>query len=478
MHWIGAFDRTATTRLSMAGLALSVLVSSLGISIATIALPALAREFSAPISAVQWVILSYLLAVTVAIVTAGRLGDMFGHRRVLLIGLLIFASASLLCALAPTLAVLIGARAVQGVSAAMLMALPMPIVRETISSERIGSAMGLLGTMSAIGTALGPSLGGLLIELLGWRSVFVALALLCLVTFAAALRYLPNADNQGSLGRGQFDVLGTVVLAATLAAYAIAMTAGKHGFGGINVALLAAAWIGAAVFIRVEAQAVSPLVPLAVLRNSFFAASLVMNVLVSTVMMATLVVGPFFLSFGLGLGEAMVGLVMAVGPFAAALAGVPAGRVTDRFGAATTLLAGLAQMTLGLILLAVLPAMLGVAGYALALIVLTPGFQLFLAANNAAVMLAAQDDQRGMVSGLLGLSRNIGFVSGAAVMGAVFAAAVGARDIADASPQTIAAAFTATFLIAATLVAIAILTALVGRASNAQLRSPGQRPGS
>jgi MFS family permease len=477
MHAIGASDRTATTSLSMASLALSILVASLGISIATVALPALAREFSAAISAVQWVILSYLLAVTVAIVTAGRLGDMFGHRRVLLIGLLIFATTSLLCGLAPTLAVLIGARAVQGVSAAMLMALPMAIVRETISSERIGSAMGLLGTMSAIGTALGPSLGGLLIDLLGWRAVFVALALLCLVTFAVALRYLSNADNQGPLGRARCDVLGTVVLAVTLAAYAIAMTAGKDGFGGINAALLAAALIGVAVFFRVQAQAVSPLVPPALLRNSSFTASLVMNVLVSTVMMATLVVGPFFLSFGLGLGEAMVGLVMAVGPFAAAVAGVPAGRIADRFGAATAIVAGLAQMAVGLVLLGVLPAMIGVAGYVLALIVLTPGFQLFLAANNAAVMLAARDDQRGTVSGLLGLSRNIGFVSGAAVMGAVFAAAVGTRNIAEATAQAIAAAFTATFLIAAALVAIAILTALVGRASKAQCHSPGQRPG-
>jgi MFS family permease len=472
MQAISASDRTATTVLSIGGLALSVLVSSLGISIATIALPALAREFSAPISAVQWVILAYLLAVTVAIVTAGRLGDMFGHRRVLLVGLLIFAWASLLCGLAPTLAVLIGARAVQGVSAAMLMALPMAIARETIPPGRIGSAMGLLGTMSAIGTALGPSLGGPLIGVLGWRAAFVALALLGLLTFAVARRYLPAAPGQRAPGRGRFDVLGTLVLALTLAAYAIAMTAGKQGFGGSNAALLAAAAIGAGLFVRVEAQAVSPLVPLAVFRDGSFMAALVMNVLVSTVMMATLIVGPFFLSFGLGLGEAMVGLVMAVGPCAAALAGVPAGRITDRFGAATSLVAGLAQMALGLVLLAALPVTFGIAGYALALIVLTPGFQLFLAANNAAVMLAAREDQRGMVSGLLGLSRNIGFVSGASVMGAVFSAAAGTRDIAKAAPETIASAFSATFLIAAGVIALAILVAMAGRVSNAQLRGP------
>jgi MFS family permease len=189
-------------------------------------------------------------------------------------------------------------------------------------------------------------------------------------------------------------------------------------------------------------------------------------------MMATLIVGPFFLSFGLGLGEAMVGLVMAVGPCAAALAGVPAGRITDRFGAATSLVAGLAQMALGLVLLAALPVTFGIAGYALALIVLTPGFQLFLAANNAAVMLAAREDQRGMVSGLLGLSRNIGFVSGASVMGAVFSAAAGTRDIAKAAPETIASAFSATFLIAAGVIALAILVAMAGRVSNAQLRGP------
>ena len=103
---------------------------------------------------------------------------------------------------------------------------------------------------------------------------------------------------------------------------------------------------------------------------------------------------------------------------------------------------------------------------------LTPGFQLFLAANNAAVMLAAREDQRGMVSGLLGLSRNIGFVSGASVMGAVFSAAAGTREIAKAVPKTIASAFTATFLIAAGVIALAILVALASRVSNAQLRGP------
>jgi MFS family permease len=170
-------------------------------------------------------------------------------------------------------------------------------------------------------------------------------------------------------------------------------------------------------------------VPLPLVRDRATGASLATNLLVSAVMMATLVVGPFFLSFGLGLDAALVGLVMAVGPVTSALAGIPAGRATDRFGTRRVLAAGLIEMTVGLICLAFLPRFFGVAGYVAALILLTPGFQLFLAANNTAVMASAGEKQRGMVSGLLGLSRNLGFMTGASMMTTFFAISVGTEDI-------------------------------------------------
>src|ERR1700740_3453853 len=159
-------------RWAVASLSLSMLLSSLSTSIANVALPTLAQAFTASFQEVQWVVLAYLLAITTLIVSAGRLADVTGRRRLLLVGILLFTLASVLCGVAPTLALLIAARAVQGLGAAIMMALTMAFVSETVPKARTGSAMGLLGTMSAIGTALGPSLGGILIAGLGWRALF------------------------------------------------------------------------------------------------------------------------------------------------------------------------------------------------------------------------------------------------------------------------------------------------------------------
>ena len=148
---------------ALASLSLSMLLSSLGTSIANVGLPTLAEAFTASFQAIQWVVLAYLLAITTVIVSVGRLGDMVGRRRLLLAGIVLFTGASWLCGISPSLSMLIAARAAQGLGAAIMMALSMALLGETVPRERTGSAMGLLGTMSAIGTALGPSLGGLLI---------------------------------------------------------------------------------------------------------------------------------------------------------------------------------------------------------------------------------------------------------------------------------------------------------------------------
>jgi MFS family permease len=154
---------------------------------------------------------------------------------------------------------------------------------------------------------------------------------------------------------------------------------------------------------------------------------------------------------------------MAVGPVTAAVSGIVAGRVTDRFGTRPVLAAGLVEMILGLVCLAFLPRLIGVAGYVASLIVLTPGFQLFLAANNTSVMVAARNEQRGLLSGLLGLSRNLGFMSGASVMATLFATALGPKDLAATAPEIVAGAFTTTFLFAAGLSLMALALAFFGR---------------
>ncbi len=454
-------QRTSSTRWALAGLSLSVLLSSLDTSIANTALPALARVLGASFQGAQWIVLAYLLASTTLIVSVGRLGDMLGRRRLLIAGLMVFTASSVLCGLASSLWLLIAARAVQGLGAAIMVALAVASASEIVPKAATGRTMGLLGTTSAIGTSLGPSLGGLLIAGCGWRAIFFVTVPLGLLALLLAYRYLPADHLDEKRGAG-FDHLGTLLLGLTLAAYALAMTIGRNHFGPLNLALLLAAAMGVGLFVAAEARASSPLVRLEVLWNPGLRAGLSMSMLVSTVLMATLVVGPFYLSRALGLEAAAVGMVMSVGPLVAALAGVPAGRMVDRFGAQRMTMIGLIGIVAGCFILAVVPARFGIPGYIAPIMVVTANYALFQAANNTAVMRDVRQDQRGLISGMLNLSRNLGLITGASVMGAVFACASGTSDISTALPDAVNRGMRFTFAVAAVLVIVAAAIA-VGR---------------
>ena len=455
--------QNGSARWALTSLSLAALLSSLGSSIANVGLPTLAQTFSASFQQVQWVVLAYLLAITTLIVSAGRIGDLFGRKKMLQIGITMFSIASVLCALAPTLGLLIAARMMQGLGAALMMSLAMALVGENIPKEKIGSAMGMLGTVSAIGTALGPSLGGLLIAGYGWPMIFLVNAPLGIVAWVLTYRFLPADCLQASRGRPLFDAMGTLLLSLTLIAYALAMTLGHGHFNTINWTLLLATGLGLGLFILSQMRSTSPLIQLSMFRNSALTTGFAMSTLVTTVVMATLVVGPFYLSGVLTLDAAQIGLVMASGPIVAALAGAPAGRVVDRLGSVKIIITGLIAMAIGTALLSMMPVALGVFGYILPLVILTTGYALFQAANNTAVMMHLAAQQRGVGSGLLGLSRNLGLITGASVMGMIFALGSGANDITIASPQDIEMGMKITFGMATALIVSALGLSLAGQ---------------
>lgn len=456
----GGAELTPAVRWALASLSLSMLLSSLDTSIANVALPTLALAFSASFQAVQWVVIAYLLTITTMIVSVGRLGDILGRRRLLLAGISLFTAASTLSGLAPTLWLLIAARALQGLGGAIMMALTMAIVGEIVPKVKIGSAMGLLGTMSAIGTSLGPSFGGVLIAGFGWRAIFLINIPLGLLSFLLAQHYLPVEHQEMKSDRPGFDNVGTLLLALTLAAYALAVTIGRGSFGSLNMALLLAAALGVGLFMLAESRATSPLIRLVIFREPLLSASLAMSTLVATVVTTTLVVGPFYLSLALGLNPAMVGFVLSVGPLAAALTALPAGRFTDRFGAQRITIIGLIFMAAGSFILAMLPANMGITGFIAPIVVITGGYSLFQTANNTAVMTDIHAEQRGVISGMLNLSRNLGRLTGASVMGAVFVLASAASNITTASPEAVATGMRITFAVAAILIMVALTIAV------------------
>ncbi|ENU59256.1 MFS transporter [Acinetobacter sp. RIT698] len=383
-------------------LGLSILLASLGTSIVNIVLPTLAEVFLLPFIQVQAVVIGYLISLTITVVIAGRLGDRYGCKSMLIVGLVIFSLASLLCSVAPSLWILVAARSFQGIGAAFLMTLAMALTRQTVSKSQLGRAMGMLGTISALGTALGPVLGGLLIALSGWQSIFGLQFILASIAIILAWVLLPN-----DCIRKQIPTLSS--------------------------------WQ--------PDQNITP--------------NLMVNLLVAAVMMTTLVIGPFYLSLGLSLNQIQVGLIMGIGPVVAILSGIPSGRLVDRWGSRYIVAIGLIFLIIGSFMLAIVPKLMGLSGYIFPIIILTLGYQLFQAANNTMTLADVPKARQGMVSGLLSLSRNMGLIIGASVMGTIFSFGVGTNQFNQATALAIIDGMQFTFLCAGALMIVGLLISCV-----------------
>jgi MFS family permease len=242
------------------------------------------------------------------------------------------------------------------------------------------------------------------------------------------------------------------------------MTLGRGDFGALNFSLAAAAVALGMIFIAVESKANPPLLRPALFRKHLITSGFVASGLATTVAMTTLVVGPFYLSGALHLDATRVGLVMSTGPLVAALVGVPAGKAVDRFGELRMTLIGLLLMAAGAFLLSRIATIHGASGYVLALVTLTTGFATFQAANNTAVLTGTEPRERGLVSGLLTLSRNLGLITGASLMGAVFMHAAGTPAIATAGTTAVVSGTHAVFLLAIALIVLAMTVVIAPRA--------------
>lgn len=383
-------------------LGLSMLLASLGTSIVNIALPTLAEVFLLPFIQVQAVVIGYLISLTITVVIAGRLGDRYGCKSMLIVGLLIFSLASLICSVAPSLWILVAARSFQGIGAAFLMTLAMALTRQTVSKSQLGRAMGMLGTISALGTALGPVLGGFLLVVSGWQSIFGLQFILAGIAIILARVLLPN------------DYIKKQIPALT------------------------------------SLQTDQNITP-----------NLMVNLLVAAVMMTTLVIGPFYLSLGLNLDQIQVGLIMGIGPVVAILSGIPSGRLVDRWGSRYIVITGLIFLIIGSSMLAILPKLMGLSGYIMPIIILTSGYQLFQAANNTMTLADVPKARQGMVSGLLSLSRNMGLIIGASVMGAIFSFGVGTNQLTQATALAIIDGMQLTFICAGALMVVGLLISCV-----------------
>ena len=403
-----------------ASLAVAIFMSTLDTSIVNVALPLLVHVFDTTFAASQWVILGYLLSLASAIVGVGRLGDLFGKKQIYMGGLFVFIISSALCGLAWNVHVLIVFRIMQGLGAAVLMALSFAIAQDAVPVFHITAVMTVLTSMISFGFAVGPTLGGVFIEHFGWASIFYINVPLGIVSILGIWLYLPETKPAKKV---EFDVYGTILLAITLICYICAMTESEtYGFFSRPVyALCVGTLLALFFFIRRERRIGYPLIQLHVFQDRLLSSSLLTSVLVYANMMCVQLLAAFFLAGVNGFSELQIGMALSVGPVFTGTLGYVAGALTKYIAARKIMIAGILLMVAGNIAMTTLGASQTIFDFCWRLALINTGLTFFQTPNNIMVMGNAQSNQRGVISALLALGRTLGQITGAAVISSLFA---------------------------------------------------------
>jgi EmrB/QacA subfamily drug resistance transporter len=415
--------RRPSPNVILAVLMVGTFLAPLDSSIVNIALPDIATRLQTSVTAVSWVADAYLLASATLLLSMGRLGDVWGLRRLYVWGLLVFGAGSLACALSSSLAWLVASRVLQSVGAAMLFAAGPAIVARTFPPEKRGWAFGIITLAVAAGLTAGPALGGVLVGSFGWPSIFLINVPLSVI--AAAAGWFTLSDEE-SLGEA-FDMWGAVLAGGALLSLLGALTeAGNPAATSLEVAgaLAASAVLGVS-FIWWEMKAPTPMVDVRLFRSPVFSAGLAAALLAYMAMFSVIFTMPFYLVRAHNIAETPAGLMLTSLPFAMAALAPYAGRVSDRIGSKLLSTVGMAIIGLGLLWLSFLERDSSPAFIMAGLFVVGAGMAVFQTPNTAAVLSATPRARAGVGSALIAEARNVGMAVGIAFTAAVVGGVMG-----------------------------------------------------
>ncbi len=428
-------------------------MGQLDASIVTMALPTLQHVFHADVAAVTWVGLSYLLVLVATVAAVGRFADMVGRKLLYTYGFGVFILGSILCGFAPSLGALDGFRAFQAVGAAMLQANSVAIIYLAVPRKSLGRSIGIQGAAQALGLALGPAVGGLLLAAGGWRLVFFVNVPAGLVGMVAGLLFIPRSRHL--VGRVPFDWTGLGLFFPAVVGLMVAVTFGNR-FGWASpaiIGLLAAAVVLGVGFVVRERRTADPMIDLTLFHRTAFSAGVVSGLLSYLVMFGVLFVTPFYLERGLHLGAGKAGLELTIMPLFLGLAAPLAGRLADHVGARPLTVGGMVLVAATLATSAIWRPDQAMLVVTLALVGV--GLGLFTPPNNAAIMASAPKHQSGVASGVLNMTRGMGTSLGLALTGLIYGLATTPQD---------GLRFAMIFLASAALIA-AVVAASRGRSS-------------
>ncbi|MFH9988078.1 MFS transporter [Streptomyces luteogriseus] len=367
-------------------------------TVVNVALPRIGRDLDANLSALQWTVNAYMVTLAGLILLGGALGDRFGRRKVFVVGVVWFALASLLCGIAPNAGVLIAARALQGVGGALLTPGSLALIQASFHPDDRGRAVGLWSGFGGIGAAVGPFVGGWLVDGPGWRWVFLLNVPLALVCVPVALRHVPESGDQQAHGR--FDVLGAVLGALALALVTYALI--EAGEGGLVVVVSAVAGLGAAVaFVVVERRRPDPMMPPDIFASRQFTAVNLVTLCVYAALGGFFFLAALQLQVVVGYSALAAGTALLPTTVLMLLLSARSGELADRIGPRIPLTVGPLLCAAGMLLmLRVGPGASYVADVLPALVVLGLGLVTLVAPLTATVLGSVSVVRAGLASGI------------------------------------------------------------------------------
>lgn len=386
-------------------IAVGILIATLDSSILNIANPSIAREFGVEINDVQWVVNAYLLVVTATLISFGRLGDIKGSNRIYTWGFLVFALGSLGCSMATNLPMLIGTRVFQGLGASMMMATGIGIVSNIFPDAERGRALGLTGTIVALGNMLGPSVGGLLLASFRWPVIFLINIPIGIAGFYLGYRYLPKEDREGE--KSPFDLPGTFILALMLTTLLLALSGER-----LNVYLLGTSLLGLIALCWWERKAAAPLLDFELFHNRTFVVGNLVAVVAYSTHNSILFLLPFYLEAIQGLSPVNSGLIMTTAPIVMAVAAPLAGHLSDRRGSSPMTAMSLGLLAGAFALFSLLRAESPILFIIAALAVMGLAMGSFGSPNTSSILGSMPKEKAGYGGGFVSTNRNLSYSLG------------------------------------------------------------------
>jgi EmrB/QacA subfamily drug resistance transporter len=419
---------------TLAAMCFALFMVMLDNTVTNVALPSIQRSFDASLSSLEWTINAYTLSLAVLLVSGGRLGDIFGRRRMFLAGVVVFGAASATIGFAPSEGWLVASRAIQGIGAALMMPGTLSIITQTFPPEERGKAIGTWAGVSAIALAVGPLVGGWLTEDVSWRAIFflnVPVAVLAVVVTLFAAQ-----ESRDETASRRVDVPGIATLTVGLTALVLALVeANAWGWGSARIlGLLAASAVALVAFVLIERRSPVPVVDFAFFASRSFIGANLVAFAVTFSMFAMFFFIALYLQNILGYSPLETGwrflpttlIIIAAGPLA--------GRFSDRIGPRPLIVAGLLAISGALLWLSRIQPDTSYGFLLPAFMLMGVGIGLVMSPMSTAAMNAVDRTKAGVASGTLSMVRMVGGTFGVAALGALVAA-VGRHDLSQSLPQ-------------------------------------------